>query len=418
MGGKFIQITGKAGETFRAYKSVPRSGDGPAVIVLPEIFGINQHIRDVADFYAEEGYVALAPDVFWRVEKDVELGYSDTERDKALELLGRFDIDQGVRDILATVAAARALPEVTGPDGRKAVGVVGFCLGGRLAYLTAARGEVDAAVGYYGGGIDKLLDEAGNVECPLTLHFGAEDRISQPEVIDKIRQAFAGRRDVEVFVYPGAGHAFNRPGHSFNKPAAMMAHSRTISVFRKAMGPHYDLSALWDKHCEYEFGTRNVDDTMSTMVAEPYVNHIPTMTGGYGYKDLHRFYLNHFVHGNPADTRLVPISRTVGADRVVDEMLFCFTHDREIDWLLPGVPPTGKYVEIPLIAIINFRGDKLYNEHIYWDQASVLVQIGVLKPDGLPVAGVETARKLVDPSLPSNTLMARWSQSGTEGDDH
>lgn len=418
MGGEFIQITGKAGETFRAYKSVPRSGDGPAMIVLPEIFGINQHIRDVADFYAEEGYVALAPDVFWRVEMDVELGYSDAEREKALELLGRFDIDQGVRDILATVKAARAMPEVTGPDGRKAVGVVGFCLGGRLAYLTAARGDVDAAVGYYGGGIDKLLDEAGKVKCPLTLHFGAEDRISQPEVIEKIRQAFAGRRDVEVFVYPGAGHAFNRPGHSFNKPAAMMAHSRTISVFRKAMGPYYDLSALWDKHCEYEFGTRNVDDTMSTMVAEPYVNHIPTMTGGYGYKDLHRFYLNHFVHGNPADTKLVPISRTVGADRVVDEMLFCFTHDREIDWLLPGVPPTGKYVEIPLIAIINFRGDKLYNEHIYWDQASVLVQIGVLKPDGLPVAGVETARKLVDPSLPSNTLMARWSQSGTEGGDH
>jgi carboxymethylenebutenolidase len=418
MGGEFIQVTGEAGDTFRAYKSVPRSGDGPAVIVLPEIFGINQHIRDVADFYAEEGYVALAPDVFWRVEKDVELGYSDAEREKALELLGRFDIDQGVRDILATVAAARAMPEVTGPDGRKAVGVVGFCLGGRLAYLTAARGDVDAAVGYYGGGIDKLLDESSNVECPLTLHFGAEDSISQPEVIEKIRQAFTGRRDVEVFVYPGAGHAFNRPGHSFNKPAAMMAHSRTISVFRKAMGPHYDLSALWDKHCEYEFGTRNVDDTMSTMVAEPYVNHIPTMTGGYGYKDLHRFYLNHFVHGNPADTKLVPISRTVGADRVVDEMLFCFTHDREIDWLLPGVPPTGKYVEIPLIAIINFRGDKLYNEHIYWDQASVLVQIGVLKPDGLPVAGVETARKLVDPSLPSNTLMARWSQSGKEGGDH
>jgi carboxymethylenebutenolidase len=310
------------------------------------------------------------------------------------------------------------MPEVTGPDGRKAVGAVGFCLGGRLAYLTAARGDVDAAVGYYGGGIDKLLGEAGTVKCPLTLHFGAEDRISQPEVIDRIRQAFAGRRDVEIFVYPGAGHAFNRPGHSFDKPAAMMAHSRTISVFRKAMGPHYDLSALWDKHCEYEFGTRNVDDTMSTMVAEPYVNHIPTMTGGYGYKDLHRFYLNHFVHGNPADTKLVPISRTVGADRVVDEMLFCFTHDREIDWLLPGVPPTGKYVEIPLIAIVNFRGDKLYNEHIYWDQASVLVQIGVLKPDGLPVAGVETARKLVDPSLPSNTLMARWSQSGTESGDH
>ena len=115
--------------------------------MLPEIFGINQHIRDVADFYAEEGYVALAPDVFWRVEKDVELGYSEAERDKALALLGRFDIDQGVRDILATVAATRKMPEVTGPNDRKAVGVVGFCLGGRLAYLTAARGDVDARSG-------------------------------------------------------------------------------------------------------------------------------------------------------------------------------------------------------------------------------------------------------------------------------
>jgi carboxymethylenebutenolidase len=420
MNGEFIQVTGEAGEKFRVYKSVPQAGSGPAMIVLPEIFGINQHIRDVADLYAEEGYVALAPDVFWRVEKDVELGYSEAERDKALALLGRFDTGQGVRDILATVAAARAMPEVTGPDGdpdgRKAVGVVGFCLGGRLAYLTAARGDVDAAVGYYGGGIDKLLNEAGNIKCPLTLHFGGMDRISQPETVETIRAAFARRRDVEIFVYPNAGHAFNRPGHSFDKPSALMAHSRSIAVFRKAMGPHYDLSALWDKHCEYEFGTRDVDATMSTMVAEPYVNHIPTMTGGYGYKDLHRFYLNHFVHGNPADTKLVPISRTVGADRVVDEMLFCFTHDREIDWMLPGVPPTGKYVEIPLIAIINFRGDKLYNEHIYWDQASVLVQIGVLNPDGLPVAGVETARKLVDPSLPSNTLMARWTESG--GGDH
>jgi carboxymethylenebutenolidase len=107
----------------------------------------------------------------------------------------------------------------------------------------------------------------------------------------------------------------------------------------------------------------------------------------------------------------VPISRTIGADRIVDEMLFCFTHDIEIDWMLPGVPPTGKYVEIPLVAIVRFRGDQLYNEHIYWDQASVLVQIGLLDSKKLPVAGVETARKLVDEALPSNTLMARWSES-------
>ena len=113
----------------------------------------------------------------------------------------------------------------------------------------------------------------------------------------------------------------------------------------------------------------------------------------------------------------MPISRTVGADRVVDEMIFSFTHDEEIDWMLPGIPPTGKRVEIPLIAVVNFRGDKLYHEHIYWDQASVLVQIGKLDPTGLPVAGVETADKVKDKSLPSNTLMARWAESEPKAGD-
>jgi carboxymethylenebutenolidase len=107
----------------------------------------------------------------------------------------------------------------------------------------------------------------------------------------------------------------------------------------------------------------------------------------------------------------VPISRTIGADRLVDEMVISFTHDVEIDWMLPGVPPTGRYVEVPLVAIVNFRGDKLSHEHIYWDQASALVQIGLLDPKGLPVAGNETAKKLLDETRPSNTLMQRWAES-------
>jgi carboxymethylenebutenolidase len=148
------------------------------------------------------------------------------------------------------------------------------------------------------------------------------------------------------------------------------------------------------------------------MVAEPYVNHIPTMTGGVGHDHLLRFYKYHFIPKTPKDTRLVPISRTIGTDRIVDEMLFCFTHDIEIDWMLPGVAPSGRYVEIPLVAIVHFRGDKLYNEHIYWDQASVLVQIGLLDAKLLPTAGIETAKKLLDKSLPSNTLMRRWAESG------
>src|SRR5277367_248636 len=175
--------------------------------------------------------------------------------------------------------------------------------------------------------------------------------------------------------------------------------------------PDHDLVALWEAHIRCEFETRDVDATMATMVAEPYVNHVPTMTGGVGHDQLKRFYKNHFIPKTPKDTRLVPISRTIGTDRIVDEMLFCFTHDIEIDWMLPGVAPSGRYVEIPLVAIVHFRGDKLYNEHIYWDQASVLVQIGLLDPARLPVAGIATAKKLVDETLPSNTLMARWAES-------
>ena len=129
------------------------------------------------------------------------------------------------------------------------------------------------------------------------------------------------------------------------------------------------------------------------------------MTGGYGFDELRRFYDNHFIPRLPRDTRIVPVSRTIGPDRVVDELLFCFTHDREIDFMVPGIAPTGKYVEVPLVAIVEFRGDKIYNEHIYWDQASMLAQLGVLDPQGLPIAGIETAKKLKGEPIPSNKLM-------------
>ncbi|HEY1928707.1 MAG TPA: nuclear transport factor 2 family protein [Caulobacteraceae bacterium] len=172
-----------------------------------------------------------------------------------------------------------------------------------------------------------------------------------------------------------------------------------------------DLVALWEAHCRYEFETRDVDATMATMVAEPYVNHVPTLTGGVGHDQLKRFYKYHFIGGNPPDTELRPVSRTVGEDQIVDEMIFSFTHTSEIDWMLPGVAPTGRRVEIPLVAIVRFRNGKVAHEHIYWDQASVLVQLGLLNPTELPVAGVETAQKVLDNAVPSNRLMARWAQS-------
>ena len=408
MNGNYIEVAARDGGSFRAYLAKPAEGSGPGIVLLQEIFGINRYMRDVADYYAEEGYVVLAPDLFWRLEPGLEL--TEAQFEQAFAHYQKFDVAKAVEDIGATVAALRARPECVGK-----IGALGFCLGGALAYLTAAQAGVDCAVGYYGVGIERRLDLAPQITCPLVLHFAAEDTFVPEQAREQVRAAFAGRPDVEIHVYPRVDHAFARPGgHAFNKPAAMMAHSRSLALFRRVMGPHFDLSALWDQHTFYEFGQRDVDATMATMVPEPYVNHVPTMTGGVGYRDLSRFYRYHFIPTTPADTRLIPISRTVGADRVVDEMLFCFTHDIEIDWMLPGLAPTGRYVEVPLVAIVCFRGDKLYNEHIYWDQASVLVQIGALDPKGLPVAGIATAKKLVDETLPSNELMLRWAESAAK----
>jgi len=407
MAGRYITVKAKDGGNFKAYLATPAKGSGPGIVLLQEIFGINAYIRSVADYYAEEGYVVLAPDLFWRIEPGIELGFTDADRQKAFAYREKFDVDKSVEDIGATIAALKGLPECKGK-----IGAIGFCLGGLLAYLSASRLGVDCAVSYYGVGIERALNEASKIRCPMVFHIAEKDKYTPPEVVDAIKKSFAERPEIEVYVYPGVDHAFSRKGgNNFDKPAAMMAHSRSIALFRKVLGPVHNLSALWDMHCYYEFATRDVDATMATMVPQPYVNHVPTMTGGVGYKELHRFYKNHFVNSNPADTRLIPISRTVGADRVVDEMIFCFTHDREIDWMLPGVKPTGKYVEVPLVAIINFRGEKLYHEHIYWDQASVLVQIGLLDPKLVPAAGGETAKKVIDETLPSNTLVKRWAES-------
>lgn len=407
MTGSYIDITAADGGRFKAYMARPAKGSGPGLVLAQEIFGINPYMQAMADRFAEEGYVVLVPDLFWRLEPGVVLGYGEADFAKAIDLYQRLDVGRAVDDIAATVSALRAQPGQAG-----GVGVLGYCLGGKLAYLAAARAGVDCAISYYGVGIENDLALGVDIKCPMVIHIAEKDGYCPPAAQDAIKAAFADRSDVEIYVYPGCDHAFATPGRpQFDKPATLMAYSRSLALLRKVLGPKYDLSHLWDMHCYYEFATRDVNATMATMVAEPYVNHVPTMTGGVGHDHLKRFYTHHFVNSNPEDTKLIPISRTIGTDRLVDEMLFCFTHTREIDWMLPGVPPTGKYVEVPLVGIICFRGDKLYNEHIYWDQASVLVQIGLLDPKLLPVAGIETAKKLVDETLPSNTLMKNWASS-------
>lgn len=167
------------------------------------------------------------------------------------------------------------------------------------------------------------------------------------------------------------------------------------------------LHRLWEEHMRHEFATRNTEDTLATMVEDAYVNHIPVLTGGSGRDALREFYARRFIPQMPPDTQVTPISRTIGNDQLVDEMIFSFTHTIRMDWMLPGLAPTGKRVEVPLVAIVRFRDGKLAHEHIYWDQASVLVQLGLLDASTLPVAGVESARKVLDPRLPANELMRR-----------
>jgi len=167
------------------------------------------------------------------------------------------------------------------------------------------------------------------------------------------------------------------------------------------------LSDIWDEHVRDEFATRDAAAALDTMVQDAYVNHVPVLTGGAGRQQLGEFYSKHFIPQMPADTEIVPISRTIGSERLVDEMVIRFTHNIAMDWMLPGIPPTGKRVECATVAVITFRDGKLFNENIYWDQASVLVQLGLIDPATLPVLGAETARSLTDRDVPFNQIMER-----------
>ncbi|KAH8733006.1 hypothetical protein GQ44DRAFT_745239 [Phaeosphaeriaceae sp. PMI808] len=214
---------------------------------------------------------------------------------------------------------------------------------------------------------------------------------------------------------------------NYHKRSAGIAHTRSLQFLKKQLdGPWFNLEAIWEEHTNYEFAERDVERTMSTMVAQPYVNHIPTMTGGIGKDRLTAFYTHHFIFSNPPDTSISLVSRTVGIDRVIDEFVFSLTHTQHVPWLLPGIPPTGKPLSIPFTSVVALRGDRLCHEHISWDQGTVLKQLGLLPefvafpypmegrdtPAGkryevrLPVVGVEGSGKLVDEgSAESNMLM-------------
>jgi len=231
MTSRWIDIQAEDGKSFKGYLSLPPTGSGPGLMIIQEIWGVNAHIRAVADQYASNGYVVLAPDVFWRSEPGVDLDYNETDTKKAYGLMNSLDNAQATQDLDKAAQALRALPECTGK-----VGIVGFCMGGRLAYLSAANGSVDAAVAYYGGGIDKFLDQADKVKCPILFHYAEKDAHIPPTAVSAIKAAFANASNASFEVHPDTDHGFNCWGRpSYNQKTAALAHGQSLAFLSKVL---------------------------------------------------------------------------------------------------------------------------------------------------------------------------------------
>lgn len=224
-----IQISTSAG-SFAAYAAHPRVTPAPAIVVVHEVFGVNEDLRQTCDELSAQGYLALCPDLFWRTDPGLSLtDRTGPELAKALALYTAFDLDKGVQDIATTIGVARSLPECNGK-----VGVVGYCMGGLLTYLSAARVGADAAVAYYPGNADKHLDEAPSLTSPLLVHLAEEDGYIDKSAQAQIREALVHRPDVQLYSYPGCAHAFARHrGIAYDFAAATLANGRTANFLER-----------------------------------------------------------------------------------------------------------------------------------------------------------------------------------------
>jgi len=220
----WIQVAAAGGDHYDAYLALPPSGRGPGLVLFQEIFGVNAHIRGVAEQYALAGFVVLAPDVFWQQQRRVDIGYEGEDMTRAVQLAQGTHREALIIDIGTSVAALRSRPEVS--TGK--VGAIGYCMGGRLAYFAAATAGVDAAVCYYGGGIHDNLDRAASIECPVQFHYAGIDKNIPPEAVEKVRAAMSGKQ-AEFFVYPQAQHGFNCWARTaYDAPSAALAHGRAL----------------------------------------------------------------------------------------------------------------------------------------------------------------------------------------------
>jgi len=221
---EWTSVAVPGGAFFDAYLARPPAGSGPGLVLFQEIFGVNEHIRALAEQYALDGFVVLAPDVFWRQQRRVELGYEGEQRQRGIELAGGLKGPEVGLDMVAAVTSLRARPEIS--NGK--VGAIGYCMGGRLAFLAAATAGVDAAVAYYGGGIHDQLDKAASIQCPVQFHYAERDDHIPPSAVDKVRTAMHGK-GAEVHLYPGAMHGFNCWARgSYHAPSAALAHGRSL----------------------------------------------------------------------------------------------------------------------------------------------------------------------------------------------
>ena len=229
------QTTVKAnGGTFEAYVAKAKAAPAPGLLLIQEIFGVNQTMRQLADDLSLLGYTVVCPDIFWRIQPGIQLNtYSPDEWKQAFGLFQKFDADKGVEDLKATLAHMRQMPEIAG----KKVGTVGYCLGGKLAYLMAARSNADCNVSYYGVGIQDLLGEARNIKKPYVMHIAGKDQFVPPEAQAKIQAGLKGNGLVTVHLYPEQDHAFARVGGDhYDKDAAATANDRTAAFFKQHLG--------------------------------------------------------------------------------------------------------------------------------------------------------------------------------------
>lgn len=355
---------------------IPECGSGPGLLLTADGAIPDAAVQARAKLFAEEGYVVA-----------VLRGAADSA------------------DIRAAAAGLSDRAETTGGP---------VCIAhGNIAVAALDSADAFSAMVIFDAPDAARSNSLSGLPCPVVFQFGTADAAGAASAADALRGAINASDGSRVYTWPDAAPGFALPGTpAFDGRVDSLAHSRTLELIRRVVGPYYDYVALFAEHIRHEFETRDVDATMATMIDAPYVNHVPTLAGGVGHDMLKRFYKYHFVDQNSHDRNSITVSHTLGPDRVVLELVVRYKHDQVLDRYFPDIDPTDEYVELATVLIVKFRGDKVCHEHIYWDQGSALKQIGVLDAGDLPIAGAEAARKVLDEHRPSNIFMqGAWATS-------